>query len=164
MKQSGFSLLELISVIVILGIVGAYVAPNISSVSSYDITVVRDSILSAARRAQHLAMYDSSMCYRLNIESNQFGVQTAVEQSGPWQYLTSPYDPTDVNHSVKKAFNNVDSVLPIGAIYFDALGNRSASCKGAIATGTATIILSQGGESRSINICSTGYATGSNCI
>lgn len=161
-NQEGFTLIELVLVIVLLGIVGVYVAPKITDFSSYEARVVKDSILSAARRAQHLAMYDSSLCYRLNIEANQFGVQSASSQAGPWQYLTSPYDPTDANHPVKKAFNKVDSVLPLGAIYFDALGNRTTTCKGA-AAGSTTLTLTQGGEAHSINLCSTGYATESSC-
>lgn len=162
--QRGFSMIELVAVIVILGIVGVYVAPKISNVSSYEITVVRDAILSNARRAQHLSMYDSSQCYRLNIAANQFGVQTAASQAGPWQYLTTPYDPSDATHPIQKAFNNLDSVSPVSAIYFDALGNRTVSCRGAVASGVTTITLTDSTETRSINICSTGYATASSCI
>jgi MSHA pilin protein MshC len=161
-KQVGFTVIELVQVIVVLGVLAASIIPRVVDFGSYNAYPVRDHILSAARRAQHLSMYESNNCYRLNFEADKFGVQRSVDSGVSWSYLTTPYDPADTGHSVNQAYNEV-TVAPLTPILFDNLGNAATDCAGTAAAGTAVITVTSGSESLTLNICTTGYATISAC-
>jgi MSHA pilin protein MshC len=161
-KQTGFTIIELVQVIVILGILSAFVVPRVVDIGTYSVYPVRDYLLSAARRAQHMAMYDANNCYRLNFEATRFGVQSSNDGGTVWVYLTSPYDPNDPTEEIIQAYNNV-TIAPLTPIYFDTLGNAATNCAGAAAAATSVISVSQGSEAIGLNICTTGYATISAC-
>ena len=71
--QSGFTLIELILVIVLLGIISAVAIPRFSNTSSFDERVLFDDTLNALRYSQKVAI--ASGCnIRFTINNNSFSV------------------------------------------------------------------------------------------
>jgi len=74
--QSGFTLIELVSVVVLLGVLAVTTLPRYTGNQDFDAYTSRDQIIAGARMAQQRAMYDrSGTCYTLNIGSNNIRVQ-----------------------------------------------------------------------------------------
>jgi MSHA pilin protein MshC len=69
--QGGFSLLEIIVVMVILGVLAIYAAPKFSGASGYSEYTYQNRLISVLRNMQVRAMQDSrpSFCHRINFIS-----------------------------------------------------------------------------------------------
>ena len=84
--QSGFTLVELITVIVILGFVSVMALPRMLQPDSFQARSVQDQLISAARTAQQLAMNKAVSAnvqlttdnanHRIRISYSENGVQT----------------------------------------------------------------------------------------
>lgn len=148
--QQGFSLIELIIVIVLIGILAVYIAPRFSDKSGFADYATQDLIISAARLAQQRAMYNHSRnaCYRMNISSGTIYIESyngsSYTRIGPagWR------DGVEIDSSVSLA----DSIA-----YFDALGNvldNTALCAGSPQTQS---VLISGGSGLKVCLFSTGH-------
>ncbi|MFT7128764.1 MAG: MSHA pilin protein MshC [Gammaproteobacteria bacterium] len=117
-KVKGFTLVELVTVMILLGILATVVLPKFSSRDGYAEYAVRDQFISAFRYAQQRAMYDhGGTCYRLNIDAAGFGPQRAGVAFGPVAPVNFAGDYQGI------------SLSPQVPIYFDGLGNSySANC------------------------------------
>ena len=73
-KKSGFTLVELIVVILIVGILSASVAPRFFGVASYESRQAADEVLSALRYSQQMAM-NRGGDIQLVLTANNFTVQ-----------------------------------------------------------------------------------------
>lgn len=136
-KELGFTLVELVSVIVLLGIVSVSVAPRFSGTGGVAEYSVRDQIISAARFAQQRAMYDHDIthCYRLFVDVNQFGAQRDISDGNGFQF----FGPLHQNNPAQGIllsgdYNNITPTLVAGntmLIAFDGLGNGiEVNCAG----------------------------------
>ncbi|MCP3908391.1 MAG: hypothetical protein GY712_10300 [Oceanicoccus sp.] len=111
-KSAGFSSVELVVVILLLGIISTFILPRFTSRDGFAEYAIRDQFISAYRFAQQRAMYDhGGSCYSVNIDSNgfrpfqdgaTFGSFEEVEFSGDYEGL---------------------SISSAVEIYFDGLGN-----------------------------------------
>lgn len=141
----GFSLIELISVIVLVGILSTYSVSRFVSRDGFSDYAAQDLIISAARIAQQRAMYDHSTgaCYRLSISSNRIGaINAAGNYVGPANWSTGVL---------------LDDVTVADMeVYFDGLGNAldSADCTG---SPSATTIPITGSSGLQVCIYATGY-------
>jgi len=149
-KCRGFSLVELITVIVLIGILAVYAAPRFSDKSGFANYATQDLIVSAARLAQQRAMYNHSnnACYRMNISGGTIYIESyngsSYTRIGPADWL----DGVEIDSSVSV----VDSI-----VYFDALGNalnNVAQCGGSPQTQP---ILISGGSGLKVCLFSTGH-------
>ena len=115
-KHRGFTLVELITVIVLIGILAVYIAPRFSDKSGFADYATQDLIISAARIVQQRAMYDhsSNACYRVNISSGTIYIESyngsSYTRIGPADWSNG----VEIDSSVNVADSN---------IYFDGLGN-----------------------------------------
>jgi MSHA pilin protein MshC len=118
-NQRGFTLIELIAVIVLIGILAVYAASRFVGKDGFADYAAQDLIVGAARIAQQRAMYDhSGPCFRLNI-ANSGGVATvSAESNASGSY--APIGPADWANGV-----TLDSDVSVAdiSIYFDDLGN-----------------------------------------
>jgi MSHA pilin protein MshC len=64
--SQGFSAIELVVVIVLLGIVGAVVIPRFMAPDAFDQMVARDSLLTTLRAAQQAALGRSDITFEIN--------------------------------------------------------------------------------------------------
>ncbi len=131
-QQSGFTLVELVATIILLGIVAVAVVPRFSGAGTYSEYVLRDQFISAVRFAQQRAMYDHQpqSCYRVLVEAEQFGPQRSFDGGTTFEYFGphSVHNGADSQHKITSSLS-----MTAAAIYFDGLGN-------AIPTATAPCV------------------------
>lgn len=146
--QTGFSLIELVAVMILLGVLAVTALPRFTGKSDFSVYSARDQITAGARLAQQRAMTDrqSDLCYRLAIASNVLALQhqdsSAVIQSfGPSEeWRDGIVIDTDV--SVSDA-----------TVYFDGLGNVLSACSGSQLSSITTISI----DSLAVCINPVGY-------
>jgi MSHA pilin protein MshC len=87
--QQGFTLVELITVVILLGILAIAVAPRFSDRSGYSEFSLQQRLIAALRNTQLKAMYDtrSDFCYRMILQvatngNHQFGPSSASYVNG----------------------------------------------------------------------------------
>lgn len=150
----GFTLIELVMVIVLLAIVSVYAASRYFGKSSFDAQLMEEAVLSSLRLTQLRAMNRSSLCGRWIISNNQAIDMAASIVSGACT-TTFPVDTNDSSFinanedgvSLTISTDNSDSFID-----FDSLG-RPSQCS----TSSCTItIQGQSGTSRFICINSEG--------
>lgn len=127
--DKGFTLIELVAVIVLLAILTVTVAPRFLDRGGFSEYAVRDQIISAARMAQQRAMYDqeAGSCYRLEVSGALFGVQSRANTYG----FIGPDDSWRSGIAIENGVT-VAGGLPV-RVYFDGLGNAldsTADCAG----------------------------------
>jgi len=145
----GFTLIELVATIVLLGILAVNVAPKFTGRSGMAEYALRDQIISTIRFAQQRAMYDhSGNCYTVFIDSLAVSAMKngalitsteAILFSGDYQGL---------------------SATPM-TLSFDGMGNvknNGSDCASATVLVTPQIILA-GGAPLIINISAAGYVS-----
>jgi len=77
MKSNGFTLIELVVVILLLSVLSVSVVPRLSGTSDYTVITQRDQIISLLRVVQQRAMQntqDSNTCHRIRFTSNTVGL------------------------------------------------------------------------------------------
>lgn len=135
----GFSLVELVAVIVVLAVISVSVLQRSLSTSTIELQGSRDLLISAFFSAQQLAMSQnkavsittSSSTIDVLIDNNDDGTPETSAQA-----LFESYPQT------------IDATLNTSVFLFDKLGQ----------TTQGSIIVSQGGQSVTVNVSETGYA------
>ncbi|MEM0910958.1 MAG: type II secretion system protein [Pseudomonadota bacterium] len=139
--QSGFSLVELVIVLIVLGIVSVTVAPRFFGTTGFAEFAAQQQLLSALRVLQTKSMYDSSggYCYRMVFDSAgqeigptvaRYETSTAAAScataiaTNPPQSLS--LDDADLS-SVNVSFSTSDNGSAFSYIQFDSLGRPSTS-------------------------------------
>ncbi len=152
-SAKGFTLVELVTVVVLLGIVSTVVAVKFSSRSGFSEYAVRDEIRTAIRFAQQRAMYDqdptSGNCYSFYWDGNGFGPE---KNDGYFAH----YLGASGNVALSGDYANVALSPSSGEVFFDALGNaRQGGCGGALIS-TTDIAVSDA-DTLTLRIHPTGY-------
>jgi MSHA pilin protein MshC len=137
MKSQGFTLIELIIILVIIGILAVSASPIFISDSGTKSQTTRLQAMSILRAVQQQAMQDTVNDYSVSVTESTFG--------------NPPYDD---DNSLQ--LSNLDDItfspadLTIG---FNALGQPTDDCVG----GCAVIITESSGISRTISINKEGF-------
>lgn len=124
-KNSGFTLVELIVVILIIGILSISIAPRFFGVSSYEERRALNELLTALRHTQQMAMNRGGEI-RFVLTANHFTVELTDG--------TQLRSPDGLRHSTcvtptcyKKSFEGVSaSISPAGPIIYDGLGKPNS--------------------------------------
>jgi len=161
-RDRGFTLIELIMVIVLLAVVSVYAASRYFGKSSFDAQLMEEAVLSSLRLTQLRAMNRSNLCGRWILSGNQAIDMAASITSGACNTVF-PGDTSDssfVDAEVEDVSITLNSSSQ-GFIDFDSLG-RPSQCSAASCT---IVIQGQSGTSRFICINSEGgiFANPTSC-
>lgn len=130
-QQTGFTLIELVMVIVVLGILSTTALPKFFDLSAYQERVFFDDLLNAIRYAQKLAT--ATGCnVQVSISNNQFSIARPAASD---RSLCSSTTATDFTQAVirpgsgESSYQGSQSGISIDAaeFYFTAKGDASAS-------------------------------------
>ncbi|MGB0892865.1 MAG: pilus assembly FimT family protein [Parashewanella sp.] len=126
--QQGFTLIELITTIVLIGILSVTVVPKFVGTSSYSAYTVRNDLISKLRQVQQLAINNSDQCYQLSINSNGYQTQRANRKGSDcdganFSFIGDAYTfPDDV--TVTHISNSRSFAIP-----FDTDGRAAQFCR-----------------------------------
>ncbi|MCL1094156.1 pilus assembly FimT family protein [Shewanella kaireitica] len=73
-RQSGFTLVELVTTIILIAILSVVVIPRLFTTSSYSAFTLREEFIAELRKVQIMAMNNQDRCYRLSVTSTQYQV------------------------------------------------------------------------------------------
>ncbi len=163
-SQSGFTLVEIIIVIVLLGILAAAVLPKAFSTSTYTTRLYFDSVLNSVEYARKLAV-GTGQHIQVALSTSTLTLSRRTEGSNctTGTVLSAVVDPsTNATTFVKTAPSGI-TLSPAITFYFDGLG------KAYLVSGTATtcaalgtqVITVQGNFSATVTIVGeTGFVQG----
>lgn len=114
-RQQGFTLIELITILILLGILSVTVVPKFFSASSFAANTVQTQIISQLRLLQLQAMNQRGLCQRFVVTNDHFGLATCTG--------SVPVDRTVSKDDVAISIGN-DTTLDIR---FDNLGRPHAT-------------------------------------
>ncbi|MFT4652967.1 MAG: MSHA pilin protein MshC [Kangiellaceae bacterium] len=169
--QQGFTLVELVTVVIVLGILALVIIPRFTSNSGFVEYALQKRFMASLRNIQLKAMYDtrSDFCYKINLvlgntSSASFGPSTtnyvsgnhiascgtAVDISSPL-YLRTQAGEINANDIT---FTAQDSGAAITYVQFDNIG-RAYTSAGTCATGCTFTFTGQ--SSAQVCIADQGY-------
>jgi len=118
MTNKAFTLIELVIIIVLVGIVGIYIAPKIST-KGYEGKTQATRFMSNIRYAQHKAMVSGGL-WGIEIAGKSYKLlDNTTEKKFP--------DAENINITVDKSLNIINSELPDNKVYFNFLGQPQTS-------------------------------------
>ena len=170
-QTGGFTLVELIVVIVLLAIISVYSASKYMGASRFSSATAQEQVLSILRQVQITAMQtntaiDSSSCRSIAISSTQFGVSQSCQDKGMSSAALSDYS-KDTNQQelelieLSYDFNPVNET--VSELSFDLLGKPimiALSATSSLCTNRdcrITITTPSSNESRSVCINREGF-------
>lgn len=126
--QQGFTLIELITVIILLGILSAFAVSRFSSSQSYSTTVIKNQLIASVRLAQQTAMSRSSVS-----SSGQTQLQITGDSDNWFLNITS--GPITYNAQVDRGNEQVRYGT-----------NTSATCSALTASSSTPLVLTFNGD------------------
>jgi MSHA pilin protein MshC len=79
----GFTLVELVTTMILIGILAVTALPRFFGPSSYSAYSLRSEFLAELRLAQQLALNNTDRCYRLTVTANQYQLTHFTDRTGP---------------------------------------------------------------------------------
>ncbi|MCS3834626.1 MSHA pilin protein MshC [Aeromonas veronii] len=157
-RHKGFTLIELVLVILLLGILAAFAVPKWLGKGGFETQTVRDELLTRLRLVQTVNMHEpANRCTQLVVASPRFAHRTYAAcpasddldtNSGWTSQLETRARLVTPSAGMSISLNNSNNFV----LRFDQMGRPLGSC----ATG-CTLLVSDGRETRRIKIESEGY-------
>lgn len=145
-RRSGFSLLELVTVLAIVGILAVVVAPRITATQGITLSAATAQLAANIRYTQSLAM-SRGQRYRINFAANSYQI-TDVGGAPIVQPLTASTAPIAIAPATLSGYN---PPLTGGYVAFDGKGTPYIDPATPLA-GTAIITITSGADVASILI------------
>ena len=147
-RQGGLTLIELVTILVLVGILAVTSLPRILPSDTFQLQASRDSIITALFSAQQLAMtQDENVQVSFFSSGNRFQVDVRIDGNGNGSFETSEStDVTGVDYPISLEPNQS---ITATSIIFDKLGEPNSA---------TNLTLSQSGKSVIVSVSPTGYA------
>ena len=140
-QERGFTLIELIAVIILLAIISAAIGSHFSDQKAASVQSSRDDVIAALFFAQQTAMARGGVEVSINSEGNSI---TVTENGAPIKLHSDAY-PLSFPEGIEVKVDPED----LGVISYNKLGQASSP---------ATITVKRGNVSATINLETSGYA------
>ena len=156
--SAGFTLIEAVTVIILLGILAASVLPKFSGTRDYEVYAYRSQLIAALRLTQQRAMQqtNSSLCFQIVVEDSRYGVPDRTDCAITVFPIDWQPDLTGIvvetNHKVTFDING--NANP-GIVSFNGMGVPLDDCNGG-----CTLNIKSSNDSVAIFIESQGYIRG----
>jgi MSHA pilin protein MshC len=82
-QHSGFTLVELVTTMILIGILAVTALPRFIGPTSYSAYSLRSEFLAELRLVQQLALNNTDRCYRLQVTANQYQLTHFTNRTGP---------------------------------------------------------------------------------
>ncbi|QYJ78467.1 pilus assembly FimT family protein [Shewanella acanthi] len=148
-RQLGFTLVELVTTIILISILSVTVLPRFFSPSSYSAYSLRNEFMAEMRKVQQKAMNNTDRCYRIAVSANGFEtIQFDGRDNTGCIGTQSPLDSQVFQGGANLTLisNHANSFN----LDFDSYGRTSLACNG-------NCIEVMADETLLINISSEGY-------
>lgn len=172
-KTNGFTIIELIVVIILLAIIALYTSSKYMGASHFSSAAAQEQVVSILRQVQITAMQSntsdsSASCRSILMTSDQFGVTASCQSKGMVSATLLDYS-KDTNQQqleliqLSYAFSSASAAISVSELSFDLLGRPTMVASPVdtrLCTTTdcrITITTPSTGESRSICINSEGF-------
>ncbi|MUK26299.1 prepilin-type N-terminal cleavage/methylation domain-containing protein [Aliivibrio fischeri] len=171
-NRNGFTLVELIIVILLLAIIAVYTASKYMGASRFSSAAAQEQVLSILRHVQIASMqtntsHINNACRSVLTSSNQFGVDSACQNQGMASAVLSDYSKENDRENLDMirlsyAFNTASGAVAISALSFDLLGRPTIPASSDLILCTQedcriTITTPSTNESRSVCINNEGF-------
>lgn len=143
----GFSLIELVTVFVLLAIVAVFAAPRLFTTQSITLPATTAQLAASIRYAQSLAM-SRGQRYRVNFTANSYQITDMLGGTVQPATATTGTAPVSVVPTVLSGYN---PPLTLNYVAFDTKGVPYTSATAALAS-AATITLTSGSDTSTITI------------
>lgn len=117
--NSGFTIIELVVILIILGILAVTAAPRLLSDGDFSAHALRDQLISQLRLAQLQALSDQLNCYQTQINGSNFGIYKQTNCTG--SYVLNG-DATNLPANTSVAIGGVLNTTSARIIRFDGQG------------------------------------------
>lgn len=154
-NSNGFTLVELIIVIVLIGILAVTAGPAFFGRSGVDAVLYQDRLVGLLRLQQQRAMQDTTNDYCVLIQGNRFGIPQLCGDAA----LPANFNPEFEGVSLSEASTNVlVSTQPsLSTVYFNGLGCIGTAANAACGSLALQIDVTEGSAVRSVCVQSQGY-------
>jgi MSHA pilin protein MshC len=160
----GFTLVELVCVLVLVSIIGGVMVGRLFDTEAYDERITRDALLSVARAAQQLALSRSNVDLYIQDLGSELRVSARVdgtEETGRSFRKAEVQIRSDTSAAGGPAGNCSEISSPI-TIAFDLFGELSNATPGGTYMGGVPICLN--GNVTSLCISAAGFAHSGSCV
>ncbi|QDE32831.1 pilus assembly FimT family protein [Shewanella polaris] len=128
--QLGFTLVELVTTMILIGILAVAVLPRLMSDSSYSAYTLRNEFISELRQVQLKAMQNTDQCYQLDVNASGYTLRYFSSRIG--NSCSSPFRAEQPqNFGGGANITLASSASQVFSITFDSLGRMlSPACSG----------------------------------
>jgi len=81
-KQAGFTLVELVTTIILISIIAVVVLPRLFTQSSYSAYSLRNEFISELRQVQQKALNNTDLCFRVTVSGTGYQVSQFSTRNG----------------------------------------------------------------------------------
>lgn len=151
-KQAGFTLVELVTTIILISILAVVVLPRLFTQSSYSAYSLRNEFISELRQVQQKALNNTDRCFRVNVSGTGYQVSQFSARNGAVCSGTA----LSPNPLYSQAFQGGAQLVLVStnssnfSLDFDIDGSTSLACNGPCINVIAN-------DTVMINVSSEGY-------
>ncbi|WP_025821331.1 type II secretion system protein [Shewanella marina] len=156
LRHSGFTLVELVTTIILISVLSVVVLPKLLSSSSFSAFTLRDEMISELRRVQMMAMNNIDRYFELKVTTKEYQLFVYQRDSdgskGTWIRTEAPQMlPSNTQLLLKQNTKNQFMVS------FNTLGLPVISADGHSVICNGACLVAVADDSQDINISSQGY-------